>query len=95
MKRFFRLRERKALEVRDEIVSFWLNRGVVGAPEGPSSRPLPTVSSSSSEESAGCAVERENARLMATRPSDEELLEWVLREQREREANNFAPACGR
>ena len=31
---------------------------------------------------------------MATGPSDEELLEWVLREQRELEANYFAPSCG-
>ena len=93
MKRFFRLREQGALAAREEIRGFWEGRGVASAPEGMLPPPaLPVVSSSSSEPDS-CAVEKEYLRFMATGPSNEELLEWVLREQRELEADYFAPEC--
>ena len=93
MKRFFRLREQRALAAREEIRGFWEGRGVASAPEGPLPPPVLPVVSSSSSEPDSCAAEREYLRFMATDPSDEELLEWVLREQRELEADYFAPEC--
>lgn len=92
MKRFFRLCARKAAGAREEIRAFWERGGVASAPDGP----LPPsvmweVSSSSSSGSSGVrderAAEREYVEFMATRPSDEELLEWVLRA----EPKEFAP----
>ena len=93
MKRFFRLREQRALKAREEIRSFWESRGVESAPEGPLPPPVTPVVSSSSSEADSCAAEREYLRFMATGPSDDELLEWVLRDQRELAAACFAPPC--
>ena len=92
IKRFFRLREQRAQAAREEIRAFWEGRGVASAPEGPLPPPVLPVVSSSSSEPDSCAAEREYLRFMATGPSDEELLEWVLREQRELEADYFTPA---
>ena len=63
-------------------------------PEGPSCRPAPTISSSSSDASDECAAEEEYMLLVARYPFDEEVLEWVLREQRERATDDFVPARG-
>ena len=93
MKRFFRLREQRALKAREEIRSFWESRGIESAPEGPMPPSVTPVVSSSSSEADSCAAEREYLRFMATGPSDDELLEWVLRDQRELEAACFAPPC--
>ena len=93
MKRFFRLREQRALAAREEIRAFWEDRGVSSTPEGPLPPPVMPVVSSSSSEPDSCAAERDYLKFMATGPSDEELLEWILREQRELEAYYFAPAC--
>ena len=35
LKRFFRLREQRALKAREDIRAFWEGRGVASAPEGP------------------------------------------------------------
>ena len=91
MKRFFRSREQRALDAREEIRTFWLGRGMGGG--AGCSQPAPTISSSSSDASDDC-TEEEYMMLMATYPSDEEILEWVLREQRARAADDFAPAHG-
>ena len=91
MKRFFRWREQRALDAREEIRTFWVSRGAGGG--AGSSRPAPTISSSSSGTSEDC-TEEEHMVLMAAYPSDEEVLEWVLREQRARAADDFAPAYG-
>lgn len=78
MRRFFCLRARKAL-----IRAFWERWGVVSTPEGP----LPPFVvrdaslTSSSDVSDECAAEREYLKSLATWPSDEDLLKWVLREE--------------
>lgn len=68
---------------------FWECRWAVDMLEGPLPLPVTPVvlSSSSSGVVDECAAEREYFQLMATGPSNEELLEWVLRSEPE----EFAP----
>lgn len=90
VKGFFRLRARRVAKVFEEIRSFWALRGAAGHLEGVVPPPdLREISSSrSSGEPDECAAEREYLRFMATGPSDEELLAWVLRSEPE----EFAPS---
>ena len=88
MKRFFRLRAQRATRVYEEIRVFWERRGAASALEGlvPPPAMREVSSSSSSGEPDECAAEREYLRFMATGPSEEELLAWVLREEPEEPA---------
>ena len=65
----------------EEIRVFWERRGAARALEG--LVPPPEMREVSPSSSAGgpdeWAAEREYLRFMANRPSDEELMEWVLR----------------
>ena len=85
MKRFFRLRAQRAARVFEEIRAIWEARGAAGPLEElvPPPELREVSSSSSSGESAECAAEREYFRFVATWPSDEELLAWVLRTEPE------------
>lgn len=86
MEEFGLFRQCKAAAVRDEIAHFWELRGCATSKEGPSSSraesmaptPAPTCEASFG---ALCDVyvERDLLKFMETRPSDEELCEWLLR----------------
>ena len=81
MKKFFRLRARKAARAREEIRVFWERRSVSAAATGP---PLPPVApeaslTSSSDTPEDVVAEREYRELLANGASDEEILEWATR----------------
>lgn len=88
MEKFWRHREHKAARARDEIQAFWARRGPATQAGDPSSSLVGCAASSAVDSYEGSpvlvddwSVEREYLKFMATRPSDKELLEWVLRSE--------------
>lgn len=86
MDEFWLFRERKAARARAEIRAFWERRGTVTVAKDPLSLfaesvapPAKDTHEGSSRSLDDWSAEREYLKFVATGPSDEELLEWVLR----------------